>query len=124
MKSCRGKRHTQNLRNVTLSRQNFNWNSPDWTYMYALTCTLAITFARFELQFDAEKKQPQLIYFRIYNSHSRRLCFHCANFLWPYRHCNLSTHERNLECRSWSFCCSIYFNCTWLYFPICCRIIR
>ena len=38
MKSCRGKRHSQNLRNVTLSRQNFNRNSSD--QRYALTCSL------------------------------------------------------------------------------------
>ena len=40
MKSCRGKRHSQNLRNVTLSRQNFNRNSSD--SRYALTCTVRV----------------------------------------------------------------------------------
>ena len=38
LKSCRGKRDSQSLRNVTLSRQNFNRNSSDWRY--ALTCIL------------------------------------------------------------------------------------
>ena len=36
LKSCRGKKHSQNLRNVTLFRQNFNRNLSDWRY--ALTC--------------------------------------------------------------------------------------